>query len=173
RISEVEKITINFRKSLIFPLGSIFDYTGRLYLLPKESSIGIMTGIKTLYINNDLRKIDDNLKKSHFFELLSELDPDILNLSSLYIKSNKNNYTVIPNYVLFKHFYFYSESSIKNIINNELCDSIKKEKLNDENYLFYNSKIIRDTDIKFLGKYFYTYRNFGEEVLNSIGNEFY
>ena len=139
KISVIEKLTINFRKSLIFPLGSFFDYTGRLEKLPKNTSRGIMEGVKTLYVDTDLKGIDGNLKSSNFFKLLSELDPDLIESSLLYIRNHNNNYTIIPNYVLFKYFYYYSESSVKNIINDELRDSIKKEKIHNENYLFFNS----------------------------------
>lgn len=171
-IEVVEKLMINFRKSFIFPLGSIFNYKGRLNTLPKESSRGILERTIPIYIEKDLKSIEDNLMSSNFFKLLKKLDPHISS-SLTYIKDYKNEYKIIPNYVLFKHFYYFSESAVKNILNNELIDFIKKEEINDVDYLFYNSKIVKPDDIKFLGKYFYTKWDYGEKFFNEIGNELY
>lgn len=171
-IEIIEKLTINFRKSLIFPLGSIFNYEGRLNTLPNESIRGILERIIPIYIENDLKSIEDNLMNSNFFKLLQKLDPHISS-SLTYIKHSQNEYKIIPNYVLFKHFYYFSETAVKNILNNELIDFIKKEEINNIDYLFYNSKVVKPYDIKFLGKYFYTKWDYGEKFFNEIGNELY
>lgn len=171
-IEVIEKLTINFIKSLIFPIGSIFNYEGRLNTLPAETSIGIYERTIPIYLRNDLKSIGDNLMNSNFFKLLQKLDPNISS-SLIYIKGDQNDYKIIPNYVLFKHFYYFSESAIKNIMNNELIDFIKKEEINGIDYLFYNSKVVLSNDVKFLGKYFYTKWDYGENFFNEIGNELY
>lgn len=175
-VSSVEKLKINLKKSFLFPLGSIFDFIGKLAYMPNGKSRGIKQNEKTIYYKNNIKLLNElDLIDSNLFKLINEIDSNLINESCTYYSNSKseNFRFIIPNYVLFKYYYFYSGSLLNNIINNDLESNISKFKIEDEDIVFFNSKVIQEFDVKFIGKYFFTFGNSGIKTINEISNELF
>ncbi|BFM44097.1 hypothetical protein CFS9_27380 [Flavobacterium sp. CFS9] len=155
-ILEIEEIrTVNF------PLGSIFDCSGNLLMVPIESSIK-----NYVYKNSIL--IDPYNDFVQPFDKDEIFDTEFIHGVPCYYKKReeKNTIFIIPVHVILD-FFFYTDTYTTNILVNNFSAVEKLEKI-IPNILLYPSTLINQDSAKKIGKYFFTKYNDGYRALKRI-----
>lgn len=169
----VVRVCIQEKKTMLFNLGTIFNFKG--YPINSLSSIQGKLEQRSIVISN---KNFTNIKYDKEFEntFYPKINQDNLETN---LKENYYSYPyhiknyidedneiitqyIIPNDLIRKKFYYKSYSGINSIIklNNLNKGIVKKEWIDNEIFLFYNSNHILKKDLESIAKYYFTIEGF-------------
>lgn len=184
----VEKVVLEFTKSLLFPKNAIFDSTGKILSYPitnfEGKSFNGTYRISNLYFNPT--NLVFYTKKSFISEVSNTNVPSVGSLikrndflSNYYFYTNPNSNTdyIIPSEVFYRYFYGYSTLVYDIVANNKIKFFLKHRIIIsnniETNFVFYDKKLISKEEVVFLAKFLFISDDFAMQTILKLSNEIY
>ena len=181
----IEKITIPFTKSILFPLSSQFNYEGKFLRMSNLDDDHLSRGLykfSKIQMNNFYNFETSNLNNI----LFDTLFPDVYeNGKSIYEDcfymrrtreiGGKTIEYIIPIDVILKYFLGFSSLILDLLITNRMKYAIHSKSFDSKTKkgeLYYDSDYITRSDASLIAKYYFTNNKYAERLIYDIGSYF-
>lgn len=181
----IEKITIPFTKSILFPLSSQFNYEGKFLRMSNLDDDHLSRGLykfSRIQMNNFYNFETSNLNNI----LFDTLFPDVYeNGKSIYEDcfymrrtreiGGKTIEYIIPIDVILKYFLGFSSLILDLLITNRMKYAIHSKSFDSKTKkgeLYYDSDYITRSDASLIAKYYFTNNKYAERLIYDIGSYF-
>ena len=181
----IEKITIPFTKSILFPLSSQFNYEGKFLRMSNLDDDDLSRGLykfSRIQMNNFYNFETSNLNNI----LFDTLFPDVYeNGKSIYEDcfymrrtreiGGKTIEYIIPIDVILKYFLGFSSLILDLLITNRMKYAIHSKSFDSKTKkgeLYYDSDYITRSDASLIAKYYFTNNKYAERLIYDIGSYF-
>lgn len=170
------RLGINFNKTYLFPIGSVFNHKGHLVSKECKQYFTYYEKSFTFYPENNFQQngFTDILESSLFKMLNKKYGLELFNSTYYSIHNKWKNINVVFSPHVFLRFFFgFSSDMFKYFSENLLEENLVKFEENDNKYVFYNGDVITESDAFFLSKYKFAHSRKVETKIRALSNFFY
>lgn len=181
----VEKITIPFTKSILFPLSSQFNYDGKFLRMSNLDDDDLSRGLYKFsriqmsnFYNFETSKLNNILFDTLFpdvYENGKSIYEDCFYMRRTREIRGKTIEYIIPIDVILKYFLGFSSLILDLLITNRMKYAITGKSFDSntkKGKLYYDSDCITRSDASLIAKYYFTNNNYAEKLITEIGSYF-